>query len=70
MSGQPKAKPRYNKSTDSWNVFVEVNGKDVPVGTTVGELLDKRLFETTKFNSKQDAIDWISNSPFELKEEK
>ena len=29
-----KAKPRYNKSTDSWNIFVEVGGRDIPVGTT------------------------------------
>ena len=70
MSGQPKAKLRYNKSTDSWNVFVEANGKDVPVGTTVGELLDKKLFKTTEWDTREEAIEWINNSPFELKEEK
>ena len=41
MSNKPKAKLRYNKSTDLWNVFVEANGKDVPVGTTAGNCLAK-----------------------------
>ncbi len=66
MSSQPKAKPRYNGSTDSWNVFIEVGGKDIAVGHIIG---DGESFEVTEFNNKQDAIDWISLSPFELKEE-
>ena len=70
MSDKRKAKLRYNKGTDSWNVFIEVDGRDIPVGTTVGELLDKSLFNTTEFNSEEEAIEWITNSPFELKEEK
>lgn len=68
MSSQPKAKPRYNKETDSWNVYVEVGGRDIVVGTTIADG-EPTLFEVTKFNNKQDAIDWICNSPFELKEE-
>ena len=70
MSDKRKAKLRYNKETYSWNIFIEVDGRDIPVGTKVGEVLDKGLYKTTEFNSKEEAIEWINNSPFELKEEK
>lgn len=31
MSDKRKAKLRYNKETCSWNVFIEVDGRDIPV---------------------------------------
>lgn len=69
MSDKRKAKLRYNKGTDSWNIFIEVDGRDIPVGTTLSKG-EPAFYKTTEFNTKEDAIDWINNSPFELKEEK
>lgn len=63
-----KAKIRYNKGTDSWNIFIEVDGRDIVVGTTLSEGYPT-FFKTTEFNSKEEAIEWINNSPFELMEE-
>lgn len=56
---------------NKFNIFINHDGKKIPVGTTVGELLDKSLFKTTEFETYDEAVKWIdgSNGKFVLKKE-
>lgn len=57
--------------TNKFNIFINDDGREIPVGTKVGELLDKGLYKTTEFETYDDAIKWIDSSggKFVLKQE-
>lgn len=57
---------------NKYNIYVIFEGREIPVGTKVGEVLDKGLYKTTEFETYDDAIKWIdgSDGKFVLKEEK
>ena len=56
---------------NKYNIYVIFEGREIPVGTKVGEVLDKGLYKTTEFETYDDAVKWIdgSNGKFVLKQE-
>jgi len=69
MNDKLKAKTKLDKQSKKWNVLIEVDGKDIPVGHSVGG--NELFFEHSKWDTEEDAIKWINESgKFELKEDK
>ena len=58
----------YDEELKSWIVYVDSEGELVPVGETINE--DLGLFEYCKFNTKEEAIDWINSKPNKMKYDK
>lgn len=58
----------YDEELKSWIVYVDSKGELLPVGTTINE--DLGLFEYCKFNTKEEAIDWINSKPNQMKYDK
>lgn len=58
----------YDKELKSWIVYVDLEGELLPVGTTINE--DLGLVEYCKFNTKEEAIDWINSQPNRMKYDK
>ena len=58
----------YDEELKSWIVYVYSEGLLVPVGETINE--DLGLFEYCKFNTKEEAIDWINSKPNRMKYDK
>ena len=51
----------YDKELKSWIVYADLEGELLPVGTTINE--DLGLIKYCKFNTKEEAIDWINSKP-------
>ena len=58
----------YDEELKSWIVYVDSEGELLPVGRTINE--DLGLFEYCKFNTKEEAIDWINSKPNQMKYDK
>ena len=58
----------YDEELKSWIVYVDLEGLLVPVGETINE--DLGLFVYCKFNTKEEAIDWINSKPNKIKYDK
>ena len=57
----------YDEELKSWIVYVYSEGLLVPVDD-INE--DLGLFEYCKFNTKEEAIDWINSKPDKIKYDK
>lgn len=49
MSDKLKARPKYNRTENKWNIEVEKEGNFYPLGKPIGELFFKR----TEFDTKK-----------------
>ena len=58
----------YDKELKSWIVYIDSEGLLVTVGETINE--DLGLFKYCKFNTKEEAIDWINSKPNRMKYDK
>lgn len=58
----------YDEKLKSWIVYVDVEGELLPVGRTINGGLE--LFVYCKFNTKEEAIDWIKSKPNRMKYDK
>ena len=58
----------YDEELKSWIVYVDSEGELFPVGTTINE--DLGFFKYCKFNTKEEAIDWINSKPNRMKYDK
>lgn len=58
----------YDEELKSWIVYVDLEGELLLVGTTINE--DLGLVEYCKFNTKEEAIDWINSQPDRMKYDK
>lgn len=58
----------FDEELKSWIVYVDSEGELLPVGRTINE--DLGLFEYCKFNTKEEAIDWINSKPNKMKYDK
>lgn len=65
MSDKLQARPKFNRTSGKWNVYIEHEGKEIPLGKQIDEL----FFKTNEYDSKQIATDFINSvEKFELKE--
>lgn len=68
MSDKLKARPKHNRTSGKWNIYVEKDGKEYPLGKMIGE---GPFFKTKEYDSKKDAIEQINKiDELELKENK
>ena len=47
---------------NKYNIYILFDGREIPVGTKVGEVLDKVLYTITEFETYDDAVKWIDGS--------
>lgn len=58
----------YDEELKSWIIYVNSEGDILPVGTVINE--DLGLFEYCKFNTKEEAMDWIKSKPDKMEYDK
>ena len=56
-----KANTVFDKEFEKWVIYVDADGEIIPVGRRVNENLG--LFKISKFDSKEEAMDWIRLKP-------
>jgi len=69
MSDKLKARPKYNRENKVWNIIIDKDGKEIPLGHYIGK--SELFFERKEFDTKEDAIEHIKSvDKFEFKGEK
>lgn len=68
MTNKLIARPKYNRTSKKWNIYIKHEGKEIPLG----KMLDDGIFfELNEYESKKDAIKIIKSVDiFELLEVK
>lgn len=68
MSDKLKTRPKFNRTSGKWNIYIEHEGKELPLGKMIGE---GPFFEMSEYENKRNAINYINGiDKFELKEKK
>jgi len=57
MSEKLKARPKFNRRSGKWNIYIEHEGKEVPLGKVIG---NGPFFETSEYGSKKAATEYIN----------